>query len=160
MDALKTAQSEMNTIVAKRGVLTAFTNKILLATDRTYKLDREVLVYSEQKKGWLGPSIVVDSFGKLTTVCTAIENVRKSSTLSKINRITSPAKKIYHLTTSSSQSDHSPLFSTLLTETNQLNDSRPWKFDEAKQEEIAGLLKRKTWNVVLPSKVPEDANIL
>lgn len=51
MNAIKTAQAEMNSIVAEQRVLTVLTRNILPAADRTYKLGEEELVFNEDKKG-------------------------------------------------------------------------------------------------------------
>lgn len=49
MKALKTAQSEINLIVAERKVCAALTHDISPVSLRTYKLDKETLVYSKMK---------------------------------------------------------------------------------------------------------------
>ena len=70
MNAIKTAQAEMNSIIAERGVLAALTRDIPPAADRTDKIGEEVLVFSEKDKHWLGPFIVMDCTGRLVTVRT------------------------------------------------------------------------------------------
>ena len=65
---IKSAQAEMNSIVAERKVLSALTRNIPPAADRVFKLGEEVLVYHEQNKKWEGPYIVVDCTGRNITV--------------------------------------------------------------------------------------------
>ena len=59
MKLLISAQIEMNAIVAERRIQAALTRQIRPASDRTYQLGDEVLVFSEQDKTWLGPFIVM-----------------------------------------------------------------------------------------------------
>lgn len=43
-------------------------SNIPAAVDWTYKLGKEIIVYSEEKKEWIGPYIVMDSSGRMITV--------------------------------------------------------------------------------------------
>ena len=67
MQILSAAQMEMSAIVAERGVLAALNRNILPATIRVYTLGDEILVFSEQEKQWLGPSLVCNVHGRMIT---------------------------------------------------------------------------------------------
>lgn len=68
MEAVKTAQAEMNAIVAERRFRTALTHEISPAADRSYKVGEEVFVFSENRKEWIGPYLVVGTQGRMVTV--------------------------------------------------------------------------------------------
>lgn len=70
MDILAASQAEFNAIFAERKKMTALTRDIPPAADRFYKLEEEVLAYSEKEKKRLGPLIVVDVIGRMITVQT------------------------------------------------------------------------------------------
>lgn len=89
-----------------------------------------------------------------------MQKCEKHSMGSKPKPYFQPYKRNASFMTLKSQSDHSELFKIMLIEINETNDYRTGKFDEAEQEEIAGLLERKTWNLILRSEVPEDSKIL
>lgn len=77
MEALKTAQSGMNSIIAEHRVQeAALTNNICASADWVYKLSKEVLIYSETKKGWLGPLEVVPVQGRMVTVQNEDKSIR------------------------------------------------------------------------------------
>lgn len=50
----------------------------------------------------------------------------------------------------------------MISEVLEPNDERSWspQFEEAKQKEIAGLIEKVAFKIVLKNKVPEEANIL
>lgn len=50
VEAIKIAQSEMNAIVAEWSTRTALTHQILLATNRSYNVWKDVLDYFENRK--------------------------------------------------------------------------------------------------------------
>lgn len=77
----------MNAIVAKRRKLRAILWQMSLVADRTFKLGQQAPVYSEQKKEWFGPFIVVESTGRVINVCMRKANVRKHSVLFKLNHL-------------------------------------------------------------------------
>lgn len=68
MEPIKTAQAEMNSIVAERKVYAAPTRNIPPAADRTYKLGEEVLVLSEGKKERPGSYVVSNIEGRMITI--------------------------------------------------------------------------------------------
>ena len=49
MNAIKSAQAEMNSIIAECRIMTALKSDMPPAADRTYKLGEEALVYNEDK---------------------------------------------------------------------------------------------------------------
>ena len=153
----------MNSIVAERRVLAALTRDIPPAADRTYKFGEEVLVYSEREKKWLGPYIVVDCTGRQVTISSADGTRRQMFNAFQIKPYHRPFKEkvIQNLYCFQSGEDAmKALYTTLITEVIEPNDPRAWKFDKPIQKEIEGLLKRKTWKIVVRSEVPEKANIL
>lgn len=68
MNAIKLSQVEMNSIVSEVRIWTSSTGDIPTTVDQTYKLGEELLVYNEDKNEFLGPIIVLDSTGRMTTV--------------------------------------------------------------------------------------------
>lgn len=64
------AQAEMNAIMAERKIMTALTGDIPLAANCIYKIEEEVLVYSENEKKWTGKLLVVDITGRMITLQT------------------------------------------------------------------------------------------
>ena len=142
MEIIKSAQAEMNSIVAERRVLAALTRDIPPAADRNYKLGEEVLVYSEKEKKWIGPYIVVDSTGRQVTI--------RNTEGTKIQMFNAfqikPYYRTFHDNIYHFKSDNDALqtlYTTLITEVIEPKDARAWKFDKPIQKEIKGLLKRK-----------------
>ena len=159
MELIKKAQAEMNNIIAERRVLAALTRDIPPAADRTYQLGEEVLVWSEEKKQWTGPFIVVDCTGRQVTIKTPDNSMRQMYSTFQIKPYYRDIQE--NLTFfSSKKNDKYDTYSVHLTEVIEPQDPRAWKFDEAKKKEIEGLIKRGTWKIVCRSEVPDDANIL
>lgn len=67
MGATKTAHTEMNSIVAERRVFESLTINIPSVAYRTYKIGKEVLVFSYQKREWVGSFIFIRTEGRIFT---------------------------------------------------------------------------------------------
>ncbi len=157
LEMIKTAQAEMNSIVAERRVLAAVTRDVPPATDRTYKLGEDVLVYSEKEKEWLGPFIVVDVTGRLVTVQSENGQSRQQFSTSQIK----PFYQEYNnLEFFQSNDDSTELFEVHITEVIHPGDPREKMFEEAIKKEIDGLVKNGTWRVVCYDETPKDACVL
>lgn len=157
MEALKTAQAEMNSIVAERRVVEALTRNIPPAADRVYKLGEEVLVYSEAKREWVGPFEVVHVHGRMITVKNKENSVRKTFNSFQIKPFYHEiSSNIHFFKSQNDKMDHE----INVTEVIQSHDPRSAYFKDAIQKEIGGLEKRNTWKVVPKATLPPDANIL
>lgn len=78
MEALKVAQSEMNSIIAEREVKTALTRKLTLAADQYYETGDEVLVQSDNRKKWIRLLIAINKELQMMTLLT-LDGKRKKN---------------------------------------------------------------------------------
>ena len=172
MEVLTMAQREMNTIIAQRRIITALTKNIPSASDRFYSIDDEVLVYREKEKEWVGPYRVVFIDGKMITMQNPERTYegtfssqqikpylrdegteeKRPDSLSVLYQMLKP----FRLSPESGSQEHS----VHITEIIKPGDPRESEFDDAKREEIQGLIERGTWEIVPKSSVQEGANIL
>lgn len=76
METLKSAQAEMNSIVAENRVLKTLTRNIPLPADKNQKLSEEAPVYSDVKKELIEPFDIVHVNGRLMAVQNKSKNVR------------------------------------------------------------------------------------
>lgn len=159
LQALKLAQAEMNSIVAERRVLAALNKSIPSAADRNYKLGEKVLIYSETSKTWIGPYIVIDCTGRIVTVKTHDNSFRQTFNAYQVKPY---YRDDYTVNFSQFKSgcDEALLFFTFITEVIQPHDPRAWKFSDAINKEIRGLIERGTWRVVLREEFPDNKNTL
>lgn len=68
MEALKTAQAELNSITAERKVLETLMRNISPAADKSYKVREEVLAYQELKTEWVYKFEFLHVEGRMITV--------------------------------------------------------------------------------------------
>jgi hypothetical protein len=68
LEAMKLAQAEMNTTIAKQRIQEALTRRVPSAADVVLKIDQPVRVYREKAAAWLGPFHVHDVDRKNVTV--------------------------------------------------------------------------------------------
>jgi len=159
LEIIKTAQAEMNSIVAERKIMTALSKNVPAAADRTYKLGEEILVYNENLKKWEGPYIVADCTGRNITVSNENGTYRRMFSTHQVKPyFRETFENLFNL--KSGDNFNTETYSVMITEVIEPHDPRVWKFDEAKKKEIEGLLKRKTWKIVCREEVPDNANIL
>lgn len=148
----------MNSIVAERKIHAALTRNVPPAAHRTYKIGEEVLVYNDKNKKWEGLYIVIDCTGRTVTIRSIDGTSRRMFNAFQITPYFRDYQENFY--SLKSMSDDNELLSVFITEVIETNDPRASKFDKAKQKEIEGLLKRKTWKIVCRGEVSDNANIL
>ena len=166
MDILRSAQMEINAIIAERRILRALNRDIPPASDRVYRLGDEVLVYTEKDKQWKGPYIVIHTHGRQITISDRDGTYRQTFSAFHIKPYYRPdadTSEILFQQLKPFKSGNAPApppCDILLTEVVSPKDPRASQFADAKRKEIQGLIDRGTWKVVLKDELPDDANIL
>lgn len=135
LEAIKTAQAEMNAIVAERRIRTALAYEITPPSDRIYKVGEEVHVCSENRIDCIGPLRVESMQGRMVTVQSLGGD--RVQTFNYFQLKTSIQDCLYKL-----QND---LFSkTLHPEIIYVLNPHGNKFDVSKKQERARLINRYT----------------
>lgn len=160
MKDLRTAQDEMNAIVAERQILTTLACEVKPSPDRTKIWTRKFLYTKNRRRNGLDISLLIIGLEAWILFSDEIQEREKTFNAFQVKPYYHSCKEILSFKIWMSQSNQSTLFTTMLTEINQPNDPETKKFDEAIRKEIAGLLERKILKVELRSKVLEDSNVL
>lgn len=154
MEAIKTVQAELKSIVAERRVLETLTKNIPPATDRTYNFGEEVLVLSGEKKEWAGPFMVSNVEGQMITLQSKDGSYHQTFNAIEIKLFYREYKQNLHHFTSSEPSE------MFIYEIIKPYDLRSKTFGASIKKKIEGLAWRKTWKLVCKSEELKDVSNL
>ena len=168
MQAIALARSEMETVVAKLRITNALKRKVPPAATTMITPGSQVLVYREKEKQWVGPVIAKTVNGKTVHIQDHLGNLRPFSvTVCKPYLTPTQAQDILfcelkNLLSTVSAGIQSAVRHTFLTEVLPFGDSRrrDIRFNAARQKEIQGLQKRRTWDIIPKNAVPANSNII
>jgi hypothetical protein len=149
--AMHTARAEYERLVSAERIRRGLRKQVTPAADRIYSPGDHVYVYRERLKHWTGPHEVAFLDGKDVRVHVGERGGPRSFNSSAVKP--APTRAISDGGTSilHAADDHSVSFTEVLSH----NDPRARQFDNAKREEILGLIQRGTFKLVLRS---EQAN--
>jgi hypothetical protein len=158
MRLLAAAQAEYNSIVAERRIAEILKSRVPGAADRVYKVGEEVLVLQEKSESWTRPFIVTgvnDMLVNLRSEELAYEgrfNVAQVKPylrdMPQTDANTNFSEVLHQMLrdfTTEEGAGLSPSYAVHLTEIIRKGDAREKLFDDAKKKEIAGLIRRGTW---------------
>jgi hypothetical protein len=162
----------MNSIIAERRIATALAKNISSAAGHVYAVGDEVLAFREKESSWTGPFKVVAIADKILTIQNTDGKYKKNCNVQQLKPFISKDRRP-HADIKQNQAIHAilvkfmseeapraPMYRAFITEIIKPGDPRTEKFDEAKREEIQGLIDRGTWRVVAKEEVSDNANIL
>lgn len=130
----------------------ALSRNIPPAADRTYRLGKEVLVYLETKKQWLGPFEVVHVQETIITVQNKEISVGKTFDVHQVKPYFCNLQDNFQ---DFKFSNYACNYMNNITEIDQSHDSRYCSFKDVIQKEIDDLEKRKAWEIVPQSSISQ-----
>jgi hypothetical protein len=170
MDALASAQREMQTIVAERRIQQALLSNVTQSADRSYEIGDEIPVYREASNRYEGPYEISNVDGKIVTIIDANSvygkssfNVQQAKHYHRGIPANDEAEVLYQMLRpfrSTEGMESAPSLSIHVTEVVHPGDPREKDFWTAKRKEIDDLIKRGTWKVILKDEMPKNANLM
>jgi hypothetical protein len=173
MRVLAAAQAEYNSIVAERRKEEILKSRVPGEADRVYKVGEEVLVWREKSESWTGPFIVTGVNDKPVNVrieelayegrfnlAQVKPNLRDMPQTDANTNFSEVLHQMLRDFTTEEGSGLSPSYAVHLTEIIRKGDVREKLFDDAKKKEIAGLIRRGTWKIVLREELEPGENIM
>lgn len=86
MKAIKIVQAEMNAIVSELQARNVLIHEAPVALDLKFEVEEKVLAYSDNKKEWVGPLIVMRHEGRMVSVQSLDELRTRTINTFQINR--------------------------------------------------------------------------
>jgi len=152
--AATTARLEYEKIVCARRVQLALKSRPPPNSNQKYFPGDMIYVYREKIRQWTGPHMVASSHGKGVRVHTGDTKGPKLFNIAQT--------RLSELPNSIEDGLEEPAYKTtvLHTEVLKAGDPRECKFDEAKRQELMGLIDRGTFRIVLREEAGEKPNII
>ena len=151
MKALKLAREEYERIVARRRIQHGLLQKPPPSADFRFSPGQPVYVYRENLKHFTGPHLVMHIDEKKALVDLGERTGPRSFNISQLKPAQLPSMSEFMRETSTR---------AYFTEVIHPKDPRAASFDQAKRDEIEGLIERGTFRLVLRADTERTANII
>eukprot|EP00171_Calliarthron_tuberculosum_P003375 IDg3375t1 len=152
--AASAAISEYERIVSQKRLQMALNKRPPPDSGRLYNPGDMVYVYREKLKQYTGPHMVASAYGKAIRI--HVGESKGPRLFNKAQLKPAPLENVY--SEELSGPSYNPM--VLHTEVLKQGDPRECSFDEAKREELLGLLKRGTFRIVLREEIESNPNVI
>jgi hypothetical protein len=154
--AMHAAKAEYEIILAQRRIQTALIKRPPPAADYFFKTGSWVYAYREVSKMWTGPHLIADICGKAAYVHLGERIGPRQFNIAQLK----PSHTHQNMSPDQSIGSTSTSYSTRFTEIVPGNDARASFFDDAKRNEILGLIAHETFRLAVAEEIPEKPNII
>jgi hypothetical protein len=150
------ARGEYEKILAQRRIDTALTRRPPPSANYVFEPGQWVYAYRETSKLWTGPHLLAEVNGKAAYVHLGERTCPRHFNIAQLK----PSFTEQNVPPDESIGSAPSPFLTRFTEIIPSSDPRAALFDEAKQQEILGLIDRGTFRLAVLEEIPPKPNVV